>query len=125
MSDRKYAAGYRTVQDKFAHAGATLLASETVAPPRVAELPVHLEGVVCAVHPLDGVADPALADCLSVEVAITRVHVRESLRLIGHHNRIDPERWQPLILSFQRFFGLGEEAMPSRLASIDEEWYRS
>lgn len=61
---------------------------------------------------------------IAAEVAITRVHVRESLRMEGFPNRIDPERWQPLLLSFQRFFGLGGEVMPSRLASIDEEWYR-
>jgi hypothetical protein len=58
------------------------------------------------------------------EIAITRVHVRESLRLAGFANRIDPERWHPLLLSFQRFFGRGDEAHPSRLASIDEDWYR-
>lgn len=124
VSARKYAAGYRFVHDKFAHAGATPMASETVAPPRIAELPVHLDGVVGTMHPLDGVTDPAEADAFAAEITITRVHVRESLRLTGHRNRIDPERWEPLILSFQRFFGLGDEAMPSRLASIDEEWYR-
>lgn len=69
-------------------------------------------------HPLDNVTDPAEA----VEIAITRV--RESLGLTGHPDRINPERWEPLILSFQRFFALGDEAMPSRPASIDEDWYR-
>jgi flavin reductase (DIM6/NTAB) family NADH-FMN oxidoreductase RutF len=125
VSPRKHAAGYRHVHDKFAHAGATALASESVAPPRIAELPVHLEGAVRTVHPLDGVDDPGQADCFAVEIAVTRIHVRESLRVADHPNRIDPERWEPLLLSFQRFFALGEEAMPSRLASIDEEWYRS
>lgn len=69
-------------------------------------------------HLLDDVTDPAEA----VEIAITRV--RESLGLTGHADRIDPERWEPLILSSQRFFTLGDEAMPSRLNSIDEDWYR-
>jgi len=27
-------------------------------------------------------------------------------------------------MSFQRFFALGDEVHPSRLADIDEEWYR-
>lgn len=124
VSPRKEAAGYRHVADKFAHARLHPVASETVTPPRVAEFPVHLEGTVVARHPLGGVPTPADASILAVEVAITRVHVRESLRLAGHANRIDPERWHPLLLSFQRFFARGDEAMPSRLASIDEEWYR-
>ncbi|OZB80301.1 MAG: flavin reductase [Microbacterium sp. 14-71-5] len=124
VSPRRQAAGYRHVHDKFAEAHATPLGSETVAPPRVAEFPVHVEGVVATVHPLGGAASAAQADLLAVEVAVTRVHVRESLRLAGHADRIDPERWDPLMLSFQRFFGLGAETRPSRLATIDEEWYR-
>jgi len=124
VSPRKAAAGYRHVADKFAEAGVRPLASETVAPSRVAELPVHLEGRVTALHPLGGAASIDDASVLVVEVGITRVHVRESLRLAGHPDRIDPLRWRPLMLSFQRFFGLGDEAHPSRLSTIDEEWYR-
>jgi len=124
VSPRKAAAGYRHVADKFAEAGLHPVRSETVAPPRVAELPVHLEGRVTALHPLGGASTAADASILAVEIAVTHVHVRESLRLAGYANRIDPERWRPLLLSFQRFFGLGDEAHPSRLASIDEDWYR-
>jgi hypothetical protein len=32
----------------------------------------------------------------------------------GRH--IDPVKWRPLIMSFCRFFGLGGEVHPSRLA---------
>jgi flavin reductase (DIM6/NTAB) family NADH-FMN oxidoreductase RutF len=124
VSPRKAAAGYRHVADKFAEAGVRPVASETVAPPRVAELPVHLEGRVTAMHPLGDAPTLDDASVLVVEVGVTRVHVRETLRLPGHANRIDPLRWRPLLLSFQRFFGLGDEAHPSRLSTIDEEWYR-
>jgi len=46
-----------------------------------------------------------------------RLHVDESL-LVGDGPRphIDPLRWRPLIMSFCRFFGLGGEVHPSRLA---------
>ena len=38
---------------------------------------------------------------------------------------IDPDEWRPLIMSFQRFYGLtGEQAGGSRLAEIPEESYR-
>ncbi|WP_277602060.1 hypothetical protein [Nocardioides turkmenicus] len=36
----------------------------------------------------------------------------------------DPDRWRPLVMSFQQFYGFGERVHPSRLASIDEELYR-
>jgi hypothetical protein len=57
-------------------------------------------------------------------VRVERVHVDERIRLDGHEDRIDPARWRPLIMSFQRFFGLGDEAHPSTLARIPESAYR-
>jgi flavin reductase (DIM6/NTAB) family NADH-FMN oxidoreductase RutF len=121
---RKAAVGYRHEADKFGVAGLTARPSETVGAPRVAECPVNLEGRVQAMHGLE-LADPERAGgVLAVEVAITRVHVHPSIRSRTGEHRIDPELWRPLIMSFQRFYGLGEEAHPSRLSSIDEEWYR-
>jgi len=121
VPDRKAAAGYRYEPDKFGRAGLTALPSTTVAPFRAAECPVHLEATVTAVHELGRGASGTAA----VEVAVTRIHVDESLRMTGTANRIDPDRWRPLIMSFQQFYGLGDRVQPSTLASIDEEWYRS
>jgi hypothetical protein len=42
----------------------------------------------------------------------------------GGDDRIDPDRWRPLIMSFCRFYGLGEEVHTSRLAEIPESSYR-
>jgi len=51
------------------------------------------------------------------EVHIERLHVEEGLLAgDGPRPRIDPTRWRPLIMSFCRFFGLGPEVHPSRLA---------
>jgi hypothetical protein len=54
------------------------------------------------------------------EVHITKLHVDEAL-LVGDGPRphIDPAKWRPLIMSFCRFFGLGGEVHPSRLAESD------
>jgi hypothetical protein len=51
------------------------------------------------------------------EVHIVKLHVDEKL-LTGDqdHPHIDPAAWRPLIMSFCRFFGLGGEVHPSRLA---------
>lgn len=116
--------GYRHAADKFALAGATAVPSATIAPPRVAECPVSLEGRVVATHPLHA-RDPAEAGSASVfEVAINRVHVHPDVQDAAYPNRIDPHRWRPLIMSFQKYFGLTDQIHPSRLATIDEEWYR-
>ena len=39
-------------------------------------------------------------------------------------NRIDPDRWRPLLMSFQELYGLGGRLRESRLASIPEDLYR-
>ncbi|HEX5075306.1 MAG TPA: hypothetical protein VFW03_19000 [Gemmatimonadaceae bacterium] len=48
----------------------------------------------------------------------------EAVRLPGHRNRIDPDRWRPLIMSFQQFYGLGDRVQTSTLAEISEDSYR-
>ncbi|WP_062202803.1 flavin reductase family protein [Demequina salsinemoris] len=119
----KREAGYRHVADKFALAALTSLDADTVAAPRVAECPVNLEGRVVAHRPLDATRDDDVPTWL-FEVEIGRVHVHPEIRADGHANRVDPDRWRPLIMSFQHFYGLGPRVNPSRLSTIDEEWYR-
>ena len=120
----KLAMGYRHERDKFDVAGLTPVASELVAPPRAAECPVQLECTLEAVHPL-AVRDPQRRGALvSLEVRVQRVHVHEAIRMDGHADRIDPVRWRPLVMSFQRFFGLSDEVHPSTLAQIPESAYR-
>lgn len=125
VPEYKVQRGYRHEPHKFAHAGFHAVASETVAPPRVAECPVALEGVLEADHSLAADDEAQRGRLLTFEVRVTRVHVHESIRMEGHDDRIDPDRWRPLIMSFQRFYGLGDEVHPSRLASIPEQVYRS
>jgi len=44
----------------------------------------------------------------------------------GTANRIDPDKWRPLIMSFQEFYGLAPgKAHASMLGEIPEELYRS
>lgn len=122
----KQARGYRFVGDKFAAAGLTPVAALTVAPPRVRECPVQLEAVVSGEH---GMAqDDALlrGHAVAFEVRIQRVHLAPALLAAGERNRVDPDRWHPLIMSFQKFYGLApRELQGSRLASITERLYRS
>lgn len=117
--------GYQHEPDKFGIAGLTPMASETVAPPRVQECPVQLEAVVAATHRL-AEGDAALRGLIvSFEVRIQRVHVDESILMGGEPNRIDPDKWRPLIMSFQQFYGLGPQLQASKLAKIPESSYRS
>ena len=120
----KQAMGYRHERDKFGAAGLTAAPADLVLPPRVLECPVSLEATLEAVHPLAVRDDERRGGLVALEVRIVRVHVHESIRMDGHPNRIDPDRWRPLIMSFQQLYGLGERAGHSRLAEIPEEAYR-
>ena len=42
----------------------------------------------------------------------------------GYENRIDPDLWRPLMMSFCQFYGLGERLHDSTLAEIPEVAYR-
>jgi flavin reductase (DIM6/NTAB) family NADH-FMN oxidoreductase RutF len=117
VPEKKQQWGYRHEADKFGIAGFTAMESETVAPPRVRECPVQMEGVVHDVRPFG-----KNVSANAFEVHITRLHVEESLLVTngaGQRPHIDPVRWRPLIMSFCRFFGVGDEVHPSRLAESD------
>ncbi|WP_316161150.1 MULTISPECIES: flavin reductase family protein [unclassified Bradyrhizobium] len=122
MKQRK---GYRHVSDKFAAAGLTATASETVAAPRVAECAVQLEARIESVH---GIADDDAilrGHIQCFEVRVQRIHVDEAILMDGTRDRIDPDKWRPLIMSFQQFYGLGARLHESRLGTIPEAAYRT
>jgi len=117
--------GYRHVHAKFESAGLTPIASETVSPPRALEAPVQLEARIEAVHSIAAEDATIAGKILTFEARILRVHLDESILLEGDPNRVDPDKWRPLIMSFQKFYGLGGQIHPSALASIPEAVYRS
>lgn len=125
VPERKVRRGYRYEPDKFGLAGLTPAASETVSAPRVRECPVQLEAIVEATHGI-AEADSAQRGILAcIEVRILRVHVEESILISGDLDRIDPDKWRPLIMSFQKFYGLGPQLHESTLAKVPEFMYRS
>jgi flavin reductase (DIM6/NTAB) family NADH-FMN oxidoreductase RutF len=115
VPEKKRQWGYRYEPDKFGIAGFTAVGSESVAPPRVRECPVQMEGIVHDFRPFGKNVSANM-----FEVHIVKLHVDEKL-LVGEGPRphIDPLRWRPLIMSFCRFFGVGGEVHPSRLAESD------
>ena len=125
VPESKKLKGYRHESDKFRIARLTPMSSETVAPPRVQECPVQLEAIVEDIH---GIAEDDLrqrGNLVCFELRIQRVHVEASILMDGEPNRIDPNKWRPLIMSFQEFYGLGPQLQASTLGQIPESLYRS
>jgi flavin reductase (DIM6/NTAB) family NADH-FMN oxidoreductase RutF len=121
----KQAMGYVHEHDKFTRAGMTSITSETVAAPRALQCPVHLEAVLAARH---GISQdrPEWKDFVTLfEVRITRVHVHPDFLMDGHPHRVNPDKWSPLIMNFQEFYGLAPcRVHGSRLGQIPESAYR-
>jgi len=122
----KLARGYRHVRDKFGIAGFTPVASQTVTAPRVLECPVQLEAAVEASLGLAAADELLRGRVLAFEARIQRVHLDVAILAEGEPNRVDPDKWRPLIMSFQKYYGLAPgELHASVLAQIPEAMYRS
>lgn len=124
MSPLKAAAGYRYVKDKFEVTQLTPLVSETVKPFRVRECPVHMEAELVAVNEMSQDEESKRGFFLGLEVKILRVHAEENVLQAREPDKIDADRWRPLMTVFQHLYGLSTRLQPSRLAEIDEEKYR-
>jgi flavin reductase (DIM6/NTAB) family NADH-FMN oxidoreductase RutF len=117
--------GYRSEKDKFGTAGLTPLKGELVGAPRVAECPVNLEAKVEGVHQMAQDNPMIRGHLVAIEVSIARVHLDERMMMDGEANRIDPDKWMPLIMSFQQFYALAPGKLQrSELGQISEETYR-
>jgi flavin reductase (DIM6/NTAB) family NADH-FMN oxidoreductase RutF len=115
VPEKKRQWGYRYEPGKFEIAEFTPVKSESVAPPRVGECAVQMEGIVHDFRPFGKNVSANM-----FEVHIMKLHVDEKLLVSGSPRpHIDPLRWRPLVMSFCRFFGLGGEVHPSRLAESD------
>ncbi|KIL40949.1 flavin reductase [Gordoniibacillus kamchatkensis] len=113
VPDTKAQLGYRYEPDKFGTAGLSPEPSHFVKPPRAKECPVQLEALVEQIH-----AFGQPSSLTAIEVSIVRVHVDERILMDGEANYIDPEKWNPLIMNFCEFFGLGGKLRPSTLAPV-------
>jgi len=126
VPESKIIRGYRTETHKFERAALTPVAAETIAPPRADECPVQMEAVV--EHWRDLAEDDPKVCGRSVifELRIQRVHLDRSILFAGNPNRIDPDKWRPLIMSFAQYYGLQDERLiDSTLARVPERLYRS
>ncbi len=115
--------GYAYVADKFQAAGLTPESSLNVSPPRVKECLVQLEAVVKDMRPFAAKdARMAIPTC-AIEVNIARAHVDESILMPPELQRIDPDKWRPLIMSFRNFYGVSDRVHMSRLGKGPEDFY--
>jgi flavin reductase (DIM6/NTAB) family NADH-FMN oxidoreductase RutF len=125
VPEAKRRRGYRFEPNKFDIAGMTPLPADLVDAPLVEECPVQMEATLMGIHPVANDSEVQRGRILSLELKIVRVHLEKAILMEGSINRIDPDKWRPLIMSFQQFYGLGPQVHDSALGTIPEELYRT
>jgi len=125
VPDGKKMKGYRYEKDKFAIANLTAVPSQTVTSPRIQECPVQMEARLQGKHSLAEDDETQKGKTLTMELRILRVYLDQRILMKGSINRVNPDNWKPLIMSFQKFYGLGDQVHPSLLSTIPEVLYHS
>jgi flavin reductase (DIM6/NTAB) family NADH-FMN oxidoreductase RutF len=125
VSASKQQRHYKFVKDKWTKARLTPEPSDFVRPKRISECPVHMECQVLQTMSLRPDLPDLAGMIIAIELRVMRIHVADSIRMAGHANRVDPEKWHPLIMSFRQFYGLRDGQLASSvLGKGSEERYR-
>ena len=125
VPEAKRQRGYFFEPRKFELAGLTPSVGAVVDAPLVRECPVSMEAKLMVADSLARENDLMRGRILKIELKVLRVHLDDSIIMDGHPNRVDPDKWRPLIMSFQEFYGLGEKVHASTLGTIPEELYKT
>lgn len=121
MPPHKIAMGWEIEKDKFGIAGLTAVPSIDVGPPRAAECPVQLEAHLIDDRPFAETDAHIGIATRAIEVRITRVHADPVVLSQTHEGRFEPDAWNPLLMSFLKFYARGDNVHPSRLADLPQE----
>lgn len=106
VSASKASRNYKFVKDKWTRANLTSEASDFVQPARIVECPVQMECELLQVTNMRPDLPDRTGLILAIEVRVLRIHILDELRMEGYANRVDPDKWKPLIMNFQEFYGL-------------------
>ncbi|ABE37331.1 conserved hypothetical protein [Rhodopseudomonas palustris BisB5] len=117
--------GYRFEADKFGVSRLTSQKGDAVAAPRALECPVQIEARLMQAHPMAEEDVVWRGHLVALELSVVRIHVHPSIMMDGQDDRIDPDKWRPLIMSFQQYYGLALGRLQhSVLGEIPEAYYR-
>ena len=117
--------GYFHEPGKFERADLTAIEADIVQAPMVKECPIQLEAKLVHARSLAEEDEMMKGRIMTMELKIVRVHLDENILMDGYTNRVDPNKWKPLVMSFQRFYSLGDELHQSTLAEIPEALYKT
>jgi len=123
--------GYKSVKDKFVHSGLTPQTApqtsdqdkENEKPSAIKECPIQLEVSVENFSHFGQNDERMAVPAYAIELKINKVSVMPRVLQDGSNNKIDPNKWNPLIMNFRKLYSLTSELNESRLARKPEALY--
>lgn len=115
--------GYKYSKDKFFDSGFTPIKEGSEKISRINECKIQLDAGVENIREFAKSDDRMAIPTYAIELRITRVRGSPEILLNGNKNKIDPNKWNPLIMSFRRMYSLTSELSESRLAIKPEDLY--
>lgn len=115
--------GYQYAKNKLHGTGLNFIESNEKISMRISQCPIQLEAELTACHPFGQQDKKMGVPVVVVELTVATVYANENILLDYEKNKIDPLKWNPLIMSFRRYFGLSGEVTRSKLYSGSEDLY--
>lgn len=115
--------GYKYSKDKFIDSGFTPIKEGLEFINRIDECQVHLAATVKNINEFAKSDSRMAIPAYAVELQITQVNASPEILLSDNKNKIDPNKWNPLIMNFRKLYSLSAELNESRLAIKSEDLY--
>ena len=115
--------GYTYSKDKLSETGLTTVICDKFEGDRIEQCPIQMEAEVVSVHQFAENDEKMAIQTLAIELRICRIYAAEEIMIESKKNRVDPKKWNPLIMSFRQFFGISEIGVKSKLNTGDEDLY--
>ena len=115
--------GYKHSKDKFIDSGFTPKREASESINRIDECKIQLSAIVENMNEFAKNDTRMAIPTYAIELQITQVNASPDILLSDNENRIDPNKWNPLIMNFRKLYSLSSELNESRLAIKSEDLY--
>lgn len=115
--------GYRYAKNKLENTRLTLSGASKISPQRIDQCPIQMEASLTNHYPFAEGDFKMSVPAVTLELRVKLIHASDHILYESDQNKIDPLKWNPLIMSFRRFFGLSTCEATSRLYTGSEDLY--
>lgn len=115
--------GYKHSKNKFTDSGFTPQKEGSESINSINECKIQLTAIVNNISEFAKNDARMAIPAYAIELQITQVNASPEILQNGNKNKIDPNKWNPLIMNFRKLYSLSSELNESRLAIKPEDLY--